>query len=113
MHSVILAPHNGKTVVIVVFHGDALRRLEKNDPAIVEGNLIPSLLVQGHYAGDAMNLNTTDFLFAYEPDQQDFEAKCRQLGDQRAILKWLGRGWENKPEERDSVIKVTRLNEDR
>jgi len=106
MHSLIVAPHNGKTVVIVVFHGDALDRMSKNDPAIVEGVFMAQLR-QLPAANNTVYLPLTDFMFCYEPDQEAFEAKCRELRDSKAILQWLCRGWENRPEERDTVIKLT------
>lgn len=106
MHSVIVAPHNGKSVVIVVFHGDALDRIGKSDPAIVEGVLLAQLR-RLPPANDTAYLPLTDFMFCYEPDQEAFEAKCRELRDSRAVLRWLCRGWENRPEERDTVIKLT------
>ena len=110
MQSVMLAPHNGKTVIVVVFHDDALTRIQNHDPAIVEGTFVAGLLVKGQFLGDDVNLQTTDFMFCYEPDARAFEAQCRKLGDQRAILQWLGRNWENKQSERDSKITHVTIN---
>jgi hypothetical protein len=106
----ILAPHNGKTVIIVVFHGDAMQRIEQHDPAIVEGTLLTRLRGDGQSLGDMANLKLTDLMICYEPDQAAFEAKCRELGSAAAILQWLGRGWEDRPAERDTVIKVSTIN---
>ena len=107
MHSLMVAPHNGKQVVIVVFHDDALDRLGKNDPAIVEGVFLSKLRLAAQ--NDTVYLPFTDFMFCYEPDQAVFEEKCRELGNVKAILQWLGRGWENRPAERDTMIKLTSI----
>ena len=109
MHSVVLAPHNGKTVVIVVFHGDAMQRMEQHDPAILEGVYIRKLRRPDSFGNEMMYLPGTDFMFCYEPDQQEFEAKCRELGDAKAVLQWLGRGWENRQDERDTLISITSI----
>jgi hypothetical protein len=104
MHSVIVAPHNGKNVIIIVFHADSLDRLKSNDPAIVEGSVIPYLAQMGF-----VSLPRTDFMICYEPDQAAFSAKCRELKEPKAILQWLGRGWQNRPGERDTVISISTI----
>jgi hypothetical protein len=101
----LLAPHNGKIVVVIVFHDDALRRMEQNDPAIVEGFLVERLNPFNQH----LTLNDTDFMFCYEPDEAAFAAKAKELQDPKAILQWLGRGWVNQPEEQDAEIRVVSL----
>jgi hypothetical protein len=108
MHSMMLAPHNGKIVVIVVFHDEALKRIEQHDPAIIEGFLADRLITDKALAA-SLKLVDLDFMFCYESDEAGFTAKARELRDPKAILQWLGRGWENKPEERDEVLKIVSL----
>jgi hypothetical protein len=88
---------------MVVFHDDSLERMKQHDPAILECVYLQHLKV------DALPLETTDFMFCYEPDQAVFEAKCQELGSNKAILRWLGRGWANQPAERDSVIGLAKI----
>jgi hypothetical protein len=103
--TIVPTEHNGKYVICVVQHGDALDRIRDHDPAIVPGEMVLKTLRLGG-TPPAILLKDVDFMFAYEESAEEFHAKCAELGSSRAIMKYLGRNWENRPEDTAVLTKV-------
>lgn len=107
MLSVFNAQHNGKLVICIVFHGDSMKRMEQNDPAIVQGVLVSHLLKQdGVETGPLLPLPLTDFLFTYHESAEEFAAKCKEIGSRAKVLQWLLRGYTEQSEDGKDVERI-------
>ena len=92
MQTIVPAMQNGKMVFCIVIHDSSMDRMKQSDPSVVEGATLLRAL-----RGANLLLSDVDILLCYEPDVETFQQRCRELGNPHAVLKWLGRGWQNNP----------------
>ena len=88
---------NGKVVAVIVLHDETMDRLKVNDPGVLEGTLIAEGLAKmsptAAEVARGLPVSFLDILIAYEPSQEAFLAKVKELGAAHDVLTWLCRGW--------------------
>lgn len=103
MHTVAMIPHNRKAVICIVLHKETLERMQGSDPAIVQGDAVAHALDPVYLQ---LPLGMIDIMICYEEDHDAYVAKCKELRDPQAVLKYLGRGWEDRPSDVGPLTRV-------
>ena len=90
----------GKVVQVIVIHDETMEGLRGADPAVLEGHLIAeglSKMSNGTPPEVAAQvpIGLLDIFIAYEPSQEAFLEKVKELGAANDVLNWLARGWTN------------------
>ena|ERR1700692_3342529 len=104
MYTIVPVPRPDKVIFCVVLHDDSMERIKSNDPAVITGNYVAMMI--GLKPEQGMAFERFDFLVAYEPSQDEFEAKCKELGDAQKVLAYLGRNWKTEPGDYAEPVRV-------
>lgn len=95
-HTLLATVFNGKPTVCVIFFEDALNRVLNHDPAVIPGRYLQNVLPAAYVA---LPIGIVEWMIAWEPNAEEFHAKCKELGTPDAIIRYLARNWENRPGE--------------